>query len=291
MKTVATHNGTFHADDVFSVATLELAFASGIEILRTRDEIAIATAGIVVDVGGVYDEHKDRFDHHQRDGAGVRPNGVPYASFGLVWKKYGLTLCGNQTLVDEIDQDLVQPIDAEDNGIDLSKNNRYHVYPFSISSAVHVFNPTWREEENSDKIFLECVALAKSILERIIARARDKHEADKFVVKAYESAKDKRLIILDNVYPARDILKNYPEPLFMIRLNPKENTWNLETVKDDPHTFKNRKDLPQSWGGKTGPELQKITGVKDAIFCHRNLFLAKAGSKNGAVALAKLALQ
>ena len=50
IKKVATHNGKFHADDVFAVATLSLVFASEIQVCRTRDEVTIATADIVVDV-------------------------------------------------------------------------------------------------------------------------------------------------------------------------------------------------------------------------------------------------
>jgi uncharacterized UPF0160 family protein len=37
-------------------------------------------------------------------------------------------------------------------------------------------------------------------------------------------------------------------------------------------------------------ELQKISGVSDATFCHRGLFLAGAKSKEGAIKLAEIAL-
>ena len=36
--------------------------------------------------------------------------------------------------------------------------------------------------------------------------------------------------------------------------------------------------------------LQKVTGVEDAVFCHKGLFLAVAKSKEGAIKLAELAL-
>ena len=50
-KTIATHNGNFHADDVFSVAALKSLFPS-FKLIRTRDLKIIARADIVVDVGG-----------------------------------------------------------------------------------------------------------------------------------------------------------------------------------------------------------------------------------------------
>jgi uncharacterized UPF0160 family protein len=53
MKTVATHSGGFHADDVFAVATFQLLLGKeNIQVIRTRDEAVIAAADYVVDVGG-----------------------------------------------------------------------------------------------------------------------------------------------------------------------------------------------------------------------------------------------
>ena len=62
-------------------------------------------------------------------------------------------------------------------------------------------------------------------------------------------------------------------------------------VRDNPHQFKNRKDLPAEWAGLRDAELARVTGVADAVFCHRNRFMAVARTKEGAVALAKLALK
>jgi len=115
-KTIVTHNGNFHADDVFSIAALKSIFPS-FNLIRTRDLDVIAKADIVVDVGGEYDAETGRFDHHQRGGAGERENGIPYSSFGLIWQHYGLEICeGNQELVNALDAGLVSNIDAVDCG-------------------------------------------------------------------------------------------------------------------------------------------------------------------------------
>lgn len=37
-----------------------------IMFFRTRDPALLDTCDIIVDVGGIYDPHKLRFDHHQR---------------------------------------------------------------------------------------------------------------------------------------------------------------------------------------------------------------------------------
>ena len=70
--TIATHSGTFHADDVFGVGVLMGVFPSH-TLLRTRDKALIATADFVVDVGGTWDAATGRFDHHQRGFEGARP--------------------------------------------------------------------------------------------------------------------------------------------------------------------------------------------------------------------------
>ena len=82
----ATHDGIFHADDVFAAAILRWEFPQ-VQIVRTRDQRRLAAADLRFDVGGRSDGVTD-FDHHQREGAGVRPNGVPYAAAGLVWVTY-----------------------------------------------------------------------------------------------------------------------------------------------------------------------------------------------------------
>ena len=93
-KVVVTHDGSFHTDDVFAVATLSIYYKNRIKIIRTRDEKIMGKADIVLDVGEIYDPSTNRFDHHQKEGAGTRDGGVPYASFGLLWKHFGLEICG-----------------------------------------------------------------------------------------------------------------------------------------------------------------------------------------------------
>ena len=57
---------------------------------RTRDPIILGKCDIVVDVGGVYDESKQLFDHHQRGFTEVFGHGfeTKLSSAGLVYK-YG----------------------------------------------------------------------------------------------------------------------------------------------------------------------------------------------------------
>lgn len=58
------------------------------DLIRTRDPALLDTCTIVVDVGGVYDETKQRFDHHQRGFEEIFGNGfaTKLSSAGLVYK-------------------------------------------------------------------------------------------------------------------------------------------------------------------------------------------------------------
>ena len=58
-KAIVTHNGSFHADDIFACATLALYLEkkkTPYTITRTRDENIMNASDYVVDVGGIYDE-------------------------------------------------------------------------------------------------------------------------------------------------------------------------------------------------------------------------------------------
>lgn len=293
-KKLITHNGSFHSDDIFAAAAFSLLFEKNgepFEIIRTRDKEIIKSGYCVFDVGGVYDEEKNLFDHHQKGGAGKRENGIDYSSFGLVWKKYGEEICDSKEAADLIDKKLVAPIDAGDNGIDLVEN-KYDISPYLIQHAFSSMYPTWRENDlNKDEIFLKCVAIAKIFLQREVKIANDIVLSKIILIDIYKKTEDKRIIILDDNYPFESVLCDFEEPLFVIYPRKTDNTWGVKAITKDISTFENRKDLPKEWGGLMDEELVKISLVPDAIFCHRALFLAVAKSREGAIKLAQIAVE
>jgi len=287
----ATHSNRFHTDDVFATAVLMLFLKDKeIEIVRTRDEEIIKSADYVYDVGGIYDESLNRFDHHQEGGAGTRKNGIPYSSFGLVWKKFGKELCGSQEVADFLDKKIVQFVDAMDNGIKTFKEDDDETKTYLFIDAVDAFNPFWPEEEKFDERFLEIVEFAKRILQREIERAKNLEDAKSILKKIYDETDDKRIIYLDKNYPWENILNKYPEPVFVVKSRG-EGMCSVNSVRDNIYSFETRKLFPESWAGKSGKGLADITGVEDAIFCHNKLFICSAKSKDGAVRLAQLALE
>ncbi len=290
---LVTHNGSFHADDVFACAALSLMLEKKkqkFKITRTRDEKIIKAGDYVFDVGGIYDLKKNRFDHHQRGGAGKTKEGVEYASFGLVWKKFGKQLCGGDDIAKVTERRLVQPVDAFDNGFDLVQN-KHEISPFFIQHVFMSMRPTWRENVSNDKMFLESVKMAKKVLMREIIQAQDLFAAKNAVLSIYRKTRDKRIIVLDKNYPYEYLLSDFSAPKFVIYKRKSDNLWGAKALRKDPKSFKNKKDFPKSWAGLRDEDLQKVSGVSDAVFCHRGLFLAVAKSKVGALKLAQIALK
>jgi uncharacterized UPF0160 family protein len=289
---IATHDGSFHADEVFAVAALRL-LGQPIEVLRTRDRDVLARADVRVDVGFRYDPTSGDFDHHQREFDAVRPNGVRYASFGLIWREFGGRVCeGDQEVADAVDASLVQGVDANDTGQQLTEPLVDGVYALTVNGVVGGFNARWDEDltpEQERLRFDEAVDLARGILAREVLSAASGRRSARIVKEAIAAAPDPRLIEMPVNAPWKQVLvPAAPDALYIIY--PKRQGFGLEAVPRELGSFENRRDLPAAWAGREGDDLVAVTGVPDALFCHVKRFLVVASSHEGIEALARLAL-
>ena len=306
---IATHSGKFHADDVWAAAVLNLMFP-GSELLRTRDPAVIARADFAVDVGGVWDPEKGRFDHHQKGFQGARASGVVYASAGLVWKEYGprcarlvageaghaLSDTQATEIAHAIDADLVQYLDMSDTGAARNAPGSY-----GLSAVISGFNPGWLDEqaagsaEAADALrmtrFRRAMEIATDILRNgVLYRVGALLAVQQ--VRQSQRLDDGRLLFLENsALPWASIVRNeMPQVLFVISHSVAEQRYMLHTVPSAAESFDARKDLPQHWAGLQGEELAAATGVPDAVFCHNNLFIAACKSRDGVLKMARQAL-
>ena len=284
-KTIVTHNGNFHADDVFSIAAFKSIFPS-FKLIRTRDSELIGKADIVIDVGGEYDPDTDRFDHHQRGGAGERENGIPFSSFGLIWQKYGLEICqGNQDVANAVDAGLVSNIDAIDCG-----HVEGVVKGITLSQTISMFNPTWQEDSHFDTCFDEAVDFALRVLTRFIASASGGVSAKAIVAKAIENTEDPRVIVLEQYTPWKRTVHTLSEEALYVVYPSQTGEWRIQTVPVELGSFEDRKSLPKPWAGLSDKELQEVTGIDDAMFCHNGLFIAGAESFESIMKMASIAV-
>ena len=301
-KVLVTHDGSFHSDDLFAIATLSILLDENIEIIRNRDSQIIAKADYVVDVGGQYNGI-NFFDHHQKGGAGIRQEGeykygvgIPFASFGLVWKAYGEKICGNKEVAELIDKKIVCPIDAIDNGVDIAKPIFKDIYPFGADQVFLNHLPAWNEtNEEINSIFKNQVREVAKFLRREIEVIKADIIGKNLILKDYDNSNDKKIIILEKAFPRylyQKTLSGLIEPIYVVMPSGHTNRWKAEAITKDSDTLESRKLFPESWRGLSNDnsELKEITGVSDAVFCHKNGFLVMADSKEGALQLAEKAL-
>ncbi len=284
---IVTHNGAYHADDVFAVAILKLIHPDA-KVVRTRDSQLISEADIVVDVGYIYDLETNRFDHHQPEFKDIRVDGTPYSACGLIWKHFSSKLCSNEEAV-MIDSRLICGIDAIDNGVPFGKN-KFGAKPYGLSKVLELFMPTFQETKEFDTAFLEAVELAKSILVREMAVAKAQLSAKIIVRKALTEYSDKDYVVIEEYCPWKTTVIKESDKLLAV-FGRSDGAWTVSTVPIEFDTYDSRIDLPESWAGLQNEELAKVTGVSDAIFCHKARFIAAAQSKEGAIMLAKLACE
>lgn len=274
-------------DDLFAVSALLLVYPDA-EVIRTRDVEVITKADFVVDTGGISDAKVGRFDHHQPGGAGVRENGIPYASFGLVWKEVGEGLAGGAEAATIIDQKLCMPIDALDNGVEISTQKFDGVREYALRDYIYALSGDPETPEGMDKAFMDMLTLAKDVIRREIdsakALARDISE----VRRIYEASPDKRIIMIpEQVSWKQALIPTEAQFVISERLDGK---WGARAVPDKMGSFDVKKPFPDAWAGKNDVDLVSASGVPDAVFCHSKHWLCVAKSKEGAIELAKKAL-
>jgi len=120
-----THDGVFHADEVFATALLSM--IAEVRLLRTRSiKAEDKREGVIMyDVGGKYSVWDKIFDHHQKDFSLTHEDGTKLSSFGMLWYLYGrFALCDVydcptryiELAFNDINNRLVKWIDGRDNG-------------------------------------------------------------------------------------------------------------------------------------------------------------------------------
>lgn len=306
MKTIVTHSANFHPDDVFGVATLiYMLEAQGfslkskdknkkIKVVRTLEPWKVKDADYVLDIGMKYDPKKGWFDHHQEGGAGERPNGIKYASFGLIWKQFGKKLTGGEYVAEWIDRHIVQAIDAMDNGQYVYTPKFDTVHPFLFESYIDTVCDLVKGASVGDdkekafySEFMRMVELAKDVLRVFIIKAKQKEKIAKDARKVYEAAKDKRILISEKFVPS-DFAEfkppQYIQPL-VFAFHHLRGGWAAKVIRKGGQTFDSHIYFPKKWRGKRDEELAKVSGVAEATFCHNSGFLIVAKTREGLMEL------
>jgi len=293
MKAV-THDGSFHADDVFAYAVLGAAVPD-LALERTRDADAVARADLVFDVGGLYDPRTRRFDHHMRDRP-LREDGTPYSSLGLLWREYGraaipafLGAAGADTVEAvwrELDGSLVVEIDRTDNGIGVAGAGH-------LSSVIEAFNPVWDEPGDQTAAFMAAADLAAGILARQCRQVAASERAKSMVFAAARGAEDPRILVLDRKLPWEAAVYDggLTQALYVVYPDEAHVRWYCRSVSVAQNSFDQRLPLPERWAGLRDREFSQSAGIADGVFCHPSRFICAATSRASAIALAQRSIE
>lgn len=275
-RTVGTHDGSFHADEVTACALLllfGLIDASG--IVRTREPAKLAQCEFVCDVGGIYDPARKLFDHHQVDYEGE------LSSAGMV-----LQYLKDQAIINDkeyrlFQDSLVLGVDAHDNGKDLLIQG-YCTYSHVIANFRPIpYDPGLQEEEAA---FFEALRFALHHLDRLWKRYQYVQSWRSIVEKKMAARSD--YLIFDEGIPWQELFfelggEGHPAKFVLMPSGPH---W---TVRGIPPNYKNKMQVrqphPLHWAGLLEGQFREVSGIPGAIFCHKGRFISVWETKEDAI--------
>lgn len=292
-----THSGLFHADDVFGTVLLCKVFDK-VNLCRANNIVASKFSTNVI----IYDIGNSEFDHHQTPKS--RPNGNPYSSFGLLWKRFGREFIKKKGILDEKKIDtifsifdrFVAGIDANDCYGSASQKifeKSYNIY--NLSDVISSFNKRWEDEESvQDIFFIRAVSFAETIFDNIFQNVLSNIKAKDILETAIERA-ESGVLILERFMPWQANLffsnSQNAKNIFFVVFPSMRGGWNCQAVPIEFRSNIPKIPFPAEWAGKNKTELAEITGVKTATFCHLGRFICGAETLEDTIQLAILALK
>ncbi len=283
-RSFGTHDGSFHADEVSACALLLLFdLIDRDKIFRSRDSVTLQECEFVCDVEGEYAPEKKRFDHHQLEYSGS------FASAGMIWRYLYDQKIIDQSFYDFVNQSIIIGIDGHDIGKVLQEEG---VCTFSHVIAGYVPPRYDSTRIELDAAFFEALDFALGHFSRVLKKYEYICSCRDHVAKAMEERG--AALIFSEAMPWQEnffALGGEEHPAQFIVM-PAGEHWKLRGIP--PHRKEKmgvRLSLPQEWAGQRDETLQKLTGIKGAIFCHKGRFISIWETKEDALAALQLALK
>jgi len=275
-RSIGTHGGTFHADDVTACALLILFDqVDRDKIIRTRKPEALERCEYVCDVGGIYDPALKRFDHHQSGYTGI------LSGAGMVWSYFLEEGIIDEDLYKYLNEALIIGVDDIDNGRNFPK-----VGHCSFSQVVSNFVPVrYDVDENEQrKAFDDALDFVLDFLKRLLEKYSYIRSCREKVAACMEG--DPLVLVFDEPLPWMDTFfalgGEKHSALFVIM--PSGNHWKLRGIPPDNEKKMNvRMPLPAEWAGLLDDELKRVSGIPGAIFCHKGRFISVWETKEDAL--------
>ena len=81
------------------------------------------------------------------------------------------------------------------------------------------------------------------------------------------------------------------QPYYIIYPDETGGNWRIQAVPVSPESFASRKALPEAWRGVRDAALSEMSGIPGGIFVHASGFIGGNQTQDGALAMAKKALE
>jgi len=287
------------------------------DIIRTRDQNIIEKQDVVVDVGGIYDPSKHRYDHHQRGFFQTLSEQyeTKLSSAGLVYKHFGREVIKNiletadnakvEIVYKSVYDTLIESLDAIDNGIERYPTNIKPKYRLTtdLSSRVSHLNPPWNDPSpNPDECFHKAVKMVgEEFVEKISYYGKvwypARHIVEKAINTRFEVDPSGKILLLDQFCPWKEHLRdledelNLGESILYLLFGDTNGSWRVQCVTKNGSAFENRRSLPEPWRGLRDEELSKVSGIEDCIFVHVSGFIGGNHTKAGGLQMARIAIK
>lgn len=252
--------------------------------------------------------------------------GLVYMHFGkeIIANRRSATEGSTVDLIyDKVYESFVEAVDANDNGVSAYDSEgiaaaglekKFSDGGFTLGAMVGRLNPNWNDPVPSDPAEAQAaedekfVAASQRIGEEF-DRALDYYvnawlPARALVEKAFTERPQYdaqgRIMVLsgqscpwkDHLYALEEENKEAGKVLYV--LYPEKPTpdakWRVQTVPVTKDSFESRKALPKEWRGVRDEELDKVSGVPGCVFVHAAGFIGGNKTFEGALELAKKAL-
>ncbi|XP_061146512.1 UPF0160 protein MYG1, mitochondrial isoform X2 [Syngnathus typhle] len=322
-KTIGTHNGTFHCDEVLACFFLrQLPEYKDAEIVRTRDPTLLAGCDIVVDVGGEFDSQRHRYDHHQRTFTETfnsllpnKPWVTKLSSAGLVYLHFGRQLLAHLTqlkeddkqleiLYDKLYENFVEEVDAIDNGISQCDGEPRYAISSTLSARVGHLNPRWNSKsQDTEEGFKKALALVgDEFLDRldfyITSWLPARQVVEKAVNERYKVDPSGQVMEFsqggcpwkEHLFALEKELQ-VETPIKYVLYSDQNGHWRVQCVPAGLNTFQSRLPLLEEWRGIRDDELSKLSGIEGCIFVHTSGFIGGNKTREGALEMARRTLQ
>lgn len=261
-----THGGIFHADELICTALFRILNP---EFKVTRGfKPEESTADVIYDIGG------GEFDHHGEPEFRDDGVGVPYASFGKVWRKYGCLFL-QEPGQKRFDRQFVERLDAHDCGA--SRNQ--------LSEVISSLNPNWDDpEENPNTQFQIALDFVQGILERQLTSAQAFEKAEN-IANAVKT-QDTVVGVIDHYAPIIGYLAgNQSDKKFLV-YPAIRGGWNAQVIPVAPGSREPKCPFPREWWGASEDCLPD-----EITFCHNTGFMIASSTKEGAINACAVALE